>query len=745
MSETEQEKKEVAEQQPAPAEQRDTQDKKEIAEEEREKMLNAENSKHSAAAPQTDLEAEERKPKRKIPIGAIKMPGFCRSRSKEPCKEDESQLGENADGEAAKGGAAAATATNLDSAGDKAANGGTPVKEPPGAAARGGRILEAIRLPLVNVGRVFTLKRKENDTELSQAGPGAASAEAADDEKANTVGEDGMETVRLDVETADSGPLAKPHALALCVVAARRNLLYTAGAAAVLLLLLVIVCVASLGPRRVIAQPVKDGKVLTQASCGPVQGLLEEGAFVFRGVPYAMPPLGERRWAPPEPLDKIDRCWNGTLLAHNSSQPCWQRRRDGSLSGHEDCLYLDIYTPQVTYERPLSVVVMIGADSLSGPSPGIMLPSGKLARVRDMVFVRPNFRLDVFGFLALEPLSRTVHPATSGNYGLHDIKSVLKWVALNIHHFGGDKDKVTVWGHRAGGTLVTALVGARRPDEPLFQRAWISSGSISFPTLERVEAEKDNGVFLDITKCRDAACLKNLDARELMGMVPPAWFLPNDGLPKISELTSRKHHWLIKDEVVIQHHIGSIFAQNNGDNRLPLPKIVMGTTAQSGQLPDDFNYNATYPNTTVIRAFLDSLLGTAADADRAFAQYNATVKGLHTLISDIRVTCPLMTLATARNDIPFYIVTFPRDLIADVDSDAAAILGFFPMKTAEQKRHLAAIQTLFSHFVYHGEVEKFEASKRILIVDQDVLPKAGYDNCKLWIEKSLVPNLARVD
>lgn len=105
----------------------------------------------------------------------------------------------------------------------------------------------------------------------------------------------------------------------------------------------------------------------------------------------------------------------------------------------------------------------------------------------------------MFGFLAVEPLSRAAHPMSSGNYGLSDIITVLKWVQLNIEHFGGDKNLVTLWGHRAGGTLVTALVGARKA-KGLFARAWISSGSAIFPTRDLRDAEKQNQVFLEATK-----------------------------------------------------------------------------------------------------------------------------------------------------------------------------------------------------------------------------------------------------
>lgn len=112
-----------------------------------------------------------------------------------------------------------------------------------------------------------------------------------------------------------------------------------------------------------------------------------------------------------------------------------------------------------------------------------------------MIFVRPNFRLGVFGFLAAEALSRSAYPHSSGNYGLSDIIEALKWVKLNIEHFGGDPKSITLVGHRAGATLVTALASTSFAKD-LFQRAWASSGSAIYPgkALQLSEQENENYV-----------------------------------------------------------------------------------------------------------------------------------------------------------------------------------------------------------------------------------------------------------
>ncbi|XP_043257374.1 neurotactin [Colletes gigas] len=714
-------------------------DKKEIAEEEREKMLNAENTKHTVASPAPDSESEEQKPRKKIPIGGIKMPGFCRTKSKEPCKDDESKPVESSDGEATEKNAK----ENEQNVSSEKTN--TPSKDAKEKEGRKG-ILDAIKLPLVSV---FPRKKnKEGEVELGTTGTaGLASVETLNDgagEKNPIGNEDGMETVRLDGDAPDGIESPKQHFLVACISAARRNLFALVATLCILISVIIIICVASVGPRKGSTQLVKDGNyVEAVTSCGPVQGISEDGAFAFRGIPFAISPLENRRWQPAEPLRRIEHCWTGTYLAHNSSDVCLQRDSSGGMIGTENCLHLDVFTPDVRYDSPLPVVVMIGAETLSGGSPGVMQPSAKLARVRDMVFVRPNFRLGIFGFLAAEPLSRATHPPTSGNYGLSDIIAALQWVQLNIENFGGNKKSVTVWGHRAGGTLVTTLVGTRRARD-LFSKVWISSGSAIFPGRELEVSEKLSEQFLNSIRCSDAACLRGKSAEELMDSIPETWHLGNVGLPETREATSkdRRHEWLVLDRAILQEPVGQIWA---GDDFSV--KIVMGTTAHAGAPLKYLNSNTTLNSTQVEKIVRESLLGTTGLADEALKRYNATLKGLLSMISDIRVVCPLLTVARMKTNIPFYVAIQPRGQIADPDSDAAAILGSFAARTPEEKRHVSAMQQLFNHYVWHGEVAQADSNgvKRVLIVGQDTLPERDYPNCDVWIGKDIVPSYGRVD
>lgn len=115
--------------------------------------------------------------------------------------------------------------------------------------------------------------------------------------------------------------------------------------------------------------------------------------------------------------------------------------------------------------------------------------------------------------------------------------------------------------------------------------------------------------------CHDAACLKNKDAEEVMEAVPPQWYEVSTGLPKPTEVNNKKHEWLVKDDIIVQQHIGTIFSQKEA---LPV-KVVMGTTAQSGQLPKDLKYSDNVDPETIKRNVRESLLGTMNLADKALA------------------------------------------------------------------------------------------------------------------------------
>ncbi|XP_062708528.1 neurotactin [Aedes albopictus] len=508
-----------------------------------------------------------------------------------------------------------------------------------------------------------------------------------------------------------------------------------------LLLLALIIAFTFIGKSEPVTAPVRDGKYIeTVTSCGKVEGILEDGAFAFRGIPYAVPPVGPLRWKAAQPIDNINYCWNETLKAHNSTPVCWQFYADGKVDGAEDCLTLDVITPHVRYDNPLPVVVLIGAESFTGDSPGKLRPSTRYARARDVIFVRPNFRLNVFGFLALEQLTKSSHPPTSGNYGLSDIIAALKWIQLNIAHFGGNPESVTLFGHRAGGTMVAALASSNKTSK-LFARSWISSAASIYPGNPLPESEKANTAYLGRIKCEDAECLRDKEDEDVLDAVPDTWRRIFPDLPSVEENATANHEWLVLDGHILQQHPADVWSTETGKL-----KYVIGSTAHESHSEKLYMKYTEWTPELVTKHVNESKIGELGLTEEALKRYNATYQGLVAMISDIRTVCPLMTISQKLLTSQFYVVTQTGGElgIANVDSDIQAILGRYEPKTPEQRRYVSAIQQLFYHYVSHGEI-KSELRRKLLDIGQDALPTYNSENCDFWIKNDVVPRYARLD
>ncbi|CAH0547347.1 unnamed protein product [Brassicogethes aeneus] len=182
--------------------------------------------------------------------------------------------------------------------------------------------------------------------------------------------------------------------------------------------------------------------------------------YSFEGIPFAKPPLGQLRFEPPQPNEK----WNGTLLAKTNKSSCIQFNGDGS----EDCLYLNVYTPNLTQNLPVMVWIYGGAFINGDGSKEQQNPENILEE--DVVVVHINYRLGIFGFLSTNDM------AAPGNTGLKDQVLALEWVQKNIAHFGGNPKNVTIFGESAGAASVSYLVQSNLT-KGLFHRAIIQSGS----------------------------------------------------------------------------------------------------------------------------------------------------------------------------------------------------------------------------------------------------------------------------
>jgi len=199
---------------------------------------------------------------------------------------------------------------------------------------------------------------------------------------------------------------------------------------------------------------------------GVLRGNQRAGVFRFRGMPYAAPPVGELRWAPPA----APASWSGVRDATQFGHAAIQTVDNGAELGaepNEDCLTVNVWSPTLDAGARLPVMVWIHGGGFLNWSASMKLWHGSELARRGVVLVSFNYRLGAFGFFA--------HPEAGGNFAVQDWVAALRWVARNVSAFGGDPGNVTVFGQSAGGTAVRTLLGTPSA-RGLFHRAILQSG-----------------------------------------------------------------------------------------------------------------------------------------------------------------------------------------------------------------------------------------------------------------------------
>ena len=214
---------------------------------------------------------------------------------------------------------------------------------------------------------------------------------------------------------------------------------------------------------------------------GLVRGLSESRVDVYKGIPFAAPPIGHLRWQPPRPSP----AWEDTLNADTFSAGCIQEvvgsrppwteefMHQGEVS--EDCLYLNVWTQAAYSEQPKPVLVYIHGGGFQEGSGSVAVYDGSSLAQKGLVVVTVNYRLGILGFFAHPDLSADSPHQASGNYGILDQVAALQWVKDNIAAFGGDPENVTVAGQSAGAMSVFLLTASPLA-AGLFQRAIVQSG-----------------------------------------------------------------------------------------------------------------------------------------------------------------------------------------------------------------------------------------------------------------------------
>ena len=228
-----------------------------------------------------------------------------------------------------------------------------------------------------------------------------------------------------------------------------------------------------------------DEAPIIRTDTGPVRGVRQaDGTSHFLGIPYAAPPTGMLRWRLPQRHEP----WTSPRDATQRGPPCYQADvLSGIGSGSEDCLTLTVYQPSACSSpaNPCAVIFWVhGGAWIIGDDIGRHggYNGSKLALEHSVVVVSVNYRLDVVGWLSLRELGEETSDGTFGNYGLHDQRSALQWVQRNVAAFGGDRDRVMLFGQSAGGFSVCEHLVSPASDR-LFSHALVMSGSCSGPFL----------------------------------------------------------------------------------------------------------------------------------------------------------------------------------------------------------------------------------------------------------------------
>jgi len=287
-------------------------------------------------------------------------------------------------------------------------------------------------------------------------------------------------------------------------------------------------------------------ETLARVEQGMLRGQIENGLAVFRGVPFAAPPVGAWRWRAPQPAAR----WSGTRPAAQFAPQCMQGAAGppgaAAPAMSEDCLYLNVWSPARSPEQRLPVLVWIYGGGFTGGSAASPVTSGEVLAGKGVVLVSIAYRVGPMGFLAHPELSAESPQKVSGNYGLLDMIAALKWIRHNIAAFGGDPAKVTIFGQSAGGIAVSQLCASPLA-RGLFDGAISESGgSFAAPrptgqpgeNMRRLaDAERQGVAIARSAGVNSIAALRALPAPQVLAAargngvswpVVDGWVLPSD-------------------------------------------------------------------------------------------------------------------------------------------------------------------------------------------------------------------------
>ncbi len=277
-------------------------------------------------------------------------------------------------------------------------------------------------------------------------------------------------------------------------------------------------------PEKTAKIPVTRDRVVIES--GIISGIAgtDSSVKIFKGIPFARPPVGDLRWKPPVPpehwegIRKCDTFPASAMQAKPAPFAMWSKEfmaPEEPLS--EDCLYLNVWTAARYQQDKLPVIVWIHGGAFTGGSGSVPLYDGEEMAKKGVVYITINYRLGIFGFLAHPELSKESPDKVSGNYGILDQIAALQWVKKNATAFGGDTARITIAGQSAGSISVNALMVSPLA-KGLFHRVIAQSGgmfSSSFST-NLADAEKSGNDLLNQLKVKSISELRSMPAEVLL-------------------------------------------------------------------------------------------------------------------------------------------------------------------------------------------------------------------------------------
>ncbi|KFO62056.1 Thyroglobulin, partial [Corvus brachyrhynchos] len=440
----------------------------------------------------------------------------------------------------------------------------------------------------------------------------------------------------------------------------------------------------------------------------------------FLGIPYAAPPLGERRFSPPEPFAWVET-WNATV----ARAACWQPG-DGeapSQSVSEDCLYLHIFVPATTVKNMSVLLFFHNGGSYNAEEGKPTLDGSYLAAIGNIIVVMANYRVGVFGFLS------TGSAEVRGNAGLLDQLAALRWVQQNIASFGGDPSQVSLGADRGGADVTSIHLLTETADRDLFRRALLMGGSAFSPSsiITTRRAQTQAAALAEDVGCPSStseeivACLRQLPARVL-----------NDAQTKLLAISGPFQYWgPVMDGIYLQESLAKALQRP----QLQKVDLLIGSAQQDGLISRakaikkfEESQGRANSKTAFYQALQNSLGGEESNSfiedaatwyyslEHSTDDYSSFSRALENATRDQFITCPIINMAShwasaSRGNVFMYHVpesssqsSSGQELLLDVQY--AFGLPFYPKYevqfTEEEKGLSLHIMQYISNFINSG-------------------------------------------